>query len=233
MQKEGDIMTHLIRLELKKIHLWNYILTSVLSVAVSMFFLFVSLNDTSTRARTYADTFRTVEMIFAFIFVIFFSVLVSSVVISEYNHRTILLMFTYPLEKKKLIAAKLLLITLFMALSILTGYALCGLFILGINRQFHLITGIFTADILHSWILSAAASTISFCCLGLLTFALGMIKKSVSATIVCSMILIFLRQIVIASGETHEDPLWFVLALICVTALAVYYTFQKNLSQIE
>ena len=226
-------MTHLIKLELKKIHFWRYVLISAASIMLGMFFLFVALNDASDRPRTFEDSFRTVQMIFAFVYVIFFGVLVSTMVISEYNNKTILLMFTYPVDKKKIIVSKLMVITLFMAVSILIGYVCCSLFIVGLDCWSDLIVGEFSSEILRNWIAAALSSTIAFCCLGLWTFVVGMVKKSVAVTIVSSVIFIFLRQLVIASSENYQENVWIVLASIIITLFALRYTFTKQITQID
>lgn len=226
-------MTHLMRLELKKIHFKKYIFFSVLTIILSMYFVFVSLYDTSEHVRTFENTFRTVEMIFAFIFVIFFSVLNAAIVISEYNNKTILLMFTYPVVKKKMVTAKLLLITVFMAVSMLAGYAACSLFIIGIDKRFDLLDGDFSFMVLENWIYGALATTVVFCCLGLWTFAVGMIKKSVSMTIVSSMIFIFLRQVVMTAGESHQESGGLVLIAVAITAAALGYIFRKKITQLD
>ena len=100
-------MAHLMKLELKKIHFLRYIFISIAAIILSMFFVFVALNDTSDNAYTFESAFRAVQLIFAFVYVIFFAVLVSALIISEYNNKTILLMFTYPIDRKKLIISKL------------------------------------------------------------------------------------------------------------------------------
>ena len=226
-------MTHLIRLELKKIHPWRYLLISAAGILCSMFFVFVALHDSSACARTYDEAFRTMQMIFAFLFVIFFSVMNAAVIIGEYNHGTIRLMFTYPLDKKKLIAAKLVLITAFIALSILAGYLICGLFILDLGREPGLFAGPFTPEVITGQLSAALMSTVVFCCLGLLTFAVGMIKKSVSATIVSAMFFIFLRQLVIASMPEPKENLMIVLAAVCITAAALLRTFARNVTGLD
>lgn len=226
-------MMHLMRMELKKIHFKKYIFFSALAIVLSMYFVFVSLYDTSEHVRTFENTFRTVELIFAFIFVIFFSVLNAAIVISEYNNKTILLMFTYPIDKKKMVTAKLLLITIFMAVSMLIGYAACSLFIIGIDKRFDLLDGEFSFTVLENLIYGTLATTIVFCCLGLWTFAVGMIKKSVSMTIVSSMIFIFLRQIVITAGEGHQESSSLVLITVIVTAAALWYIFRKKITELD
>ena len=142
-------------------------------------------------------------------------------------------MFTYPVDKKKMVTAKLLLITVFMAVSMLIGYAVCSLFIVGIDKRFDLLDGDFSFMVFENWIYGALATTVVFCCLGLWTFAMGMIKKSVSMTIVSSMIFIFLRQVVITAGESHQESGGLVLITVAITAAALWYIFRKKITQLD
>ncbi len=226
-------MMHLMKLELKKIHLLQYIFISFIAIIFSMFFICVALNDVSNHADTFENTFRVVQMIFAFIYVIFFSVLVSAMVISEYNNKTILLMFTYPVDRKKMMLSKLMVITIFMAVSMLIGYVCCSLFIIWTDYQFDWIYGDFSVGVLKNWISAALSSIIVFCCLGLWTFVAGMAKKSVAVTIVSSIIFICLRQIVITAGERNQENVWMVLGAVIISLAALQYTFTKKIMQID
>lgn len=226
-------MTHLMKLELKKVHFLRYILISAGLIFLGIFFLFVALHDSSDSPRTFDHSFRIVQMIFAFVYVIFFAVLVAAIIISEYNNKTILLMFTYPVDKKKMILSKLIVITSFMAVSILIGYVCCSIFIVWSDHQFDLISSDFSYGVLKNWIFAALSSTIVFCCLGLWTFVVGMVKKSVAVTIVSSVIFIFLRQLVIASSENYQENVWIVLVSIIITLFALRYTFTKQITQID
>ena len=226
-------MAHLMKLELKKIHFLNYILIVVFSILASMFFITVALNDSSPGTDTFATAFRVIEMIFAFVFVILFSVLNASIVMNEYNNKTILIMFSYPVDRNRLIMAKLLLITLFVAFSKLAGYAACGSFIVGMDYRFDWIEGDFGLPVLRHWINRALSTTFVFCNLGLWTFAAGMWKKSVPMTIVSSVLFIYLRQIVVASTENYQESIGFLIAVALITSLTMWYTFVKKVAQID
>lgn len=226
-------MTHLMKLELKKIHFLRYIFISIAAIILSMFFVFVALNDTSDNTYTFETSFRAVQLIFAFVYVIFFAVLVSSMIISEYNNKTILLMFTYPIDRKKLIISKLFIITLFMVTSILLGYLCCSLFIIGVDCKFNLVADNFTVNVLRNWIYAALSSTLVFCCLGFWSFVVGMVKKSITATIVSSIIFIYLRQIVIAASENYQENIWVILTTLVISLIALRYTFTKKIMQID
>lgn len=226
-------MAHLMKLELKKIHFLRYIFISIAAIILSMFFVFVALNDTSDNTYTFESSFRAVQLIFAFVYVIFFAVLVSALIISEYNNKTILLMFTYPIDRKKIIISKLVIITLFMVISILFGYLCCSLFIIGVDWKFNLVNGDFTVNVLKNWIYAALSSTIIFCCLGFWSFVVGMIKKSVTVTIVSSIIFIYLRQIVIASSENYQENIWVVIVALVISLIALKYAFTRKIMQID
>lgn len=226
-------MLRLMKLELKKLHFLRYICISIAAILLSMFFVFVALNDTSDSTYTFDASFRAIQLIFAFVYVIFFAVLVAAMIISEYNNKTILLMFTYPVDRKKLIVSKLLVITLFMVVSILFGYLCCSLFIVGVDWKLNLVAGEFSLDVLRNWLIASLLSTTTFCCLGLWSFAVGMIKKSVTMTLVSSIIFIYLRQIVIAASENYQENIWVVLAAILITLISLRYTFTKKIMQID
>lgn len=226
-------MWRLMKLELKKVRFKNYVLISAISILFSMYFIFVSLNDTSTKADTFESTFRVIEMIFAFVFIILFSVLNSSLIISEYNNKTILLMFTYPVERKKIIISKLALNSLFIASSMVIGYIVCCAFVVAVDRRFDLLAGEFEVSMLYEWIGLALLTVIVFNALGLWTFAVGMWKKSVPMTIVSSIVFIFLRQIVIAATDNNRESPMIVLGIVAVTLIAMWYTFRYRISQLD
>ena len=98
-------MTHLMRLELKKVGLKKYVIFSMIGIFISMYFLFVGLNDSSTIKSNYETAFSTVGMIFCVYYITLFSVMVATYIINEYNHKTILVMFSYPIDRRKLMIA--------------------------------------------------------------------------------------------------------------------------------
>lgn len=224
---------HLMRLELKKTPFGKYILLSALAIVLGLFFLFVSLTDSSDTVHDFENAFQTAEMIFSCIFIVFFAVLNGALIISEYNNRTILLMFTYPVDKKLMIVAKLMVITLFIAVSLSVGYLCCGLFLAGIDRAFDLLADAFSGAVLCYFVVRAATTIVVYCCLGLWTFAAGMHRKSVTVTIVSSLLFIFLRQVVVASGKEPRESLGVMLVLITITALALWYTFRRKITELE
>lgn len=226
-------MTHLMKLELKKVGLKKYILFSIIGIFISMFFLFAGLNDSSTIKSSYETAFSTVGLIFCFYYVILFSVLVAAYIINEYNHKTILVMFSYPINRRKLIIAKLLLITLLVLFSMIVGYICCGTFIVIADRCWGLIEGEFKISVLFCWIPTALKAIITFCTLGIGTFVIGMIKKSVPMTIISAMVFCYIRQFYIAGMDLYEENWPFVIGVVVITSIGVCYALTYKIGQVD
>ncbi len=99
-------MINLMKLELKKVGLKRYFLFSILGIFLCMFFVFTGLNDKSTSIYDYDVTFSTISLVFCFYYIILFAVLNVAYIINEYTNKTILILFSYPLDRKKLIFIK-------------------------------------------------------------------------------------------------------------------------------
>lgn len=230
-------MIHLIKLELKKNRIRKYVIISAFLILFSVLFITVSLIDSATDPTQNKDTFdnifRLIEVLLPFIYIVFYGVLVSTIIIKEYNVRTILIMFSYPVDRKKIIGAKLLMISSFIALSLMAGYFLCCGYVIGADYFFDLLADQFHNDYLISWILRMLITTIVCVCIGLLTFVVGMINKSVPFTMVCSLLFIFLRQIALTSSYGYTENLLQTLIIIVITVICLYHSLSYKMNQIE
>lgn len=226
-------MIHLMKLELKKVGLGKYVLFSISGIFISMFFLFIGLHDSSTIKSSYETAFSTVGLIFCFYYITLFSVLVAAYIINEYNHKTIFVMFAYPVDRRKLMLAKLLLITLLVMFSMIAGYICCGIFIVLSDQWWGLIAGEFTFSVLSCWIPTAPKAILTFCSLGVGTFVIGMIKKSVPMTIISAIVFCYIRQFYIAGMDLYEENWLFVTGVVILTVIGVCYTLTCKISQID
>lgn len=226
-------MTHLLKLELKKISIKRYILYSFIGILFSMVFVFVGLNDSTTKHYDYRTAFQMIGLVFCFYYIILFSVLTVTYIINEYTNKTILVLFSYPVDKRKLILVKLLLILLLIVISIIIGYIFCGTFVIILDKYSNVVNGDFQLSVLSYWIPTAVKAILMFSSLGVWTFIAGMIKKSVPTTLVSSMIFIYLRQFILAGTDTTEDSWLAVIIMIALTAAGVYYILTHKVKQID
>jgi uncharacterized membrane protein YqhA len=60
-----------------------------------------------------------------------------------------------------------------------------------------------------------------------------MIKKSIPATIVTSLIVLFLRQVIIMNNPTNQESVLQVILVLVFTLVAVIIAFQKKVTKLE
>ena len=94
------------KLEIKKYKLTKYIKGIFIATVCIIAFITVSLIDSMTDPKQTKDTYdsiiRMLNLLVTGTFVIFSSVLTAKYIIGEYKDRTILLMFTYPIKREKI-----------------------------------------------------------------------------------------------------------------------------------
>ena len=215
-------MVHLFKLELKKFKPVKKTIFSLTAIIFSILFITVSLVDSMTDPAqtkdTFDSTFLVIGLLMSFVFLVYSSVLTSSLVISEYNQRTITILFSYPLNKKHLIAVKMILITIFTALSMFVGYVCCCAYIIGMDAAFDMLEGSFQTAYLSEW----------------WPFVVGMIKKSIPATIITSLIALLLRQVIITkNGTCYRESFLQIFLIFIVTLVVVGIIFRKKVTKLD
>ncbi len=205
-------MAHLLKLEIRKFRLPRKMIAAFLATAFCMLFITVSLADSMTDPEqtkdTFESTFLLTGLLVSFVFLIYSSILTSTLVINEYSQRTITILFSYPLNKRLLIAIKMMLIMAFTAVSILFGYVCCCGYIVGMDHAFDMLEGSFQTAYLSQWVPMAVTSAIVCGILSWWPFVIGMIRKSVPATIVTSLIVLLARQLIITKNPANQENLF-------------------------
>lgn len=225
-------MAHLIKLELKKIGIARNVIFLVAAILFSILFITISLWDSMTDPEQTKDTFEStylvIGLLMSFIFLVYSSVLTARLVIGEYNQRTITIMFSYPLNRAKLIASKLTIIMIYTAISMAIGYVCCSGYIVFVDRFFDMLEGTFQPSMLQTWIPMAITTVIVCTVLSLWPFIIGMIRKSVPTTIVTSLIVIVFRQVIISKNATYHESILQILLVAIVTLVAALFIFKKK-----
>ena len=181
-------MQNLVKLELKRVSLKSHFISLLAAnVVITLLSAFTSslLSADGGVAVTglppaQLDTLTLATMLVRAMLIVWEAVLISAFIVEEYRSKTINLLFTYPVQRGKLIAVKIILICgimlLFHGLSGIFQYA-CLSFI---SQYFPFVTTS-PANLMTQAITALSA--------GLLPLYIGMIKKSTIATIVSSFAL--------------------------------------------
>ena len=181
---------------------------------------------------TFESTYLVIGLLMSFIFLVYSSVLTAKLVIGEYNHRTITIMFSYPLNRIKLIASKLTIIMVYTAISMTIGYICCSSYIIFADKSFNMLEGTFQPSMLRTWIPMAITTVIICMVLSLWSFIIGMTRKSVPATIVTSLIVIVLRQVIITKNTTNQESIMQVILVAIVTVIATLLIFKRKVPEL-
>ncbi len=181
-------MQNLITLELKRVPLKSHFIgLLVANIVIILLSTFTSslLNASGGITVTglppaQLDTLTLATMLVRATLIVWEAVLISVFIVEEYRNKTINLLFTYPVQRGKLIAVKIILICgvmlLFHALSGILQFACLSL----VSEYFPFVT------VNPANLMTQAITALSAVLLGLLPLYIGMIKKSTIATIVSS-----------------------------------------------
>lgn len=162
------------------------------------------------------------NIVYMAIFAILAAVMAARFVVEEYTGKRAILLFSYPISRKKIMGAKLALIFLYSVLAML----LCGAVIEGVFFSTEALFPLCNDRLTWMIILQAFRSLIchSFLAglLGLLALWFGFWKRSVSVTIVAAVIVASLVCQVTAAALSFQPVMWIVLgATIMLTVCAV------------
>lgn len=217
-------MFDLIKLEFKKYKLQRYILAAIICIVAIMASMTNDFVKDSNRAidtgNTMLRNLRMSIMIVTITFIIFSAVLTAKIMISEYKNKTILVMFTYPISRRKIIISKMFIVVGFTMISILIGDLVCSSYMIILNSFTHVIYGEFVFE--NFMIVVLFISIIVGGILSLLPFVIGSIKKSSVATLVTSIIISILIPIIIGISSNIRN---LVIVSVLIGLLIVGITF--------
>ncbi|ABS23449.1 MULTISPECIES: ABC transporter permease [Bacillus cereus group] len=219
-------MLQLMKLEMKKCKLGWYVKGAIIAniVMVAMLFLasYVSQIEGDVELRNSQMMLSMASAMVRGTFIVFAGVLIAKLVIEEYKNKTILLMFSYPINRKKIIASKLLITaTLTFVTVLLSNIFVIGVFFI-LNRYMLVIPNTITVAELMQEGIKVIPFAIAAAGTGLIPLYFGMRKYSVPATIVSSLIVVMIAcQSQPEFSLATFFPLQFALAAIGI--MIAYY----------
>ncbi|KPU58070.1 ABC transporter permease [Bacillus wiedmannii] len=223
-------MLHLMKLELKKFKLGWYVRGAIIAnIAILALMIFTSIVAQVEGDPEIRDPQMMLLTASTLVRATFGSVLIARLIIGEYKNKTILLMFSYPINRKKMMISKLVITaTLTFITVILSNILVVGVFF-GIDSYFSILPNSFTIDQLKQEGINLVPLAIATAGISLIPLYFGMRKRSVPTTIVSSLIVvsIAINNTPMFSTATFL-PLQLVLAAIGV---AIAYYGIKNIEK--
>lgn len=234
------------RLELMKIRLSTYlwailgIFISLLALGILFLFIFqieAGGNGTSEEAELFANwnglLALTTTLAFA-CFSILAAVIAAKVIISEYCGRNAVILLSYPVNRKAMLGTKCLVVSVittvsaFISNTLVMGimYVSAHIFriMIQMNTEYYFFTVLFSSFLMG--ILSSAV--------GMIATGFGWKKRSVAATIVCSLIIVCVLANCITISPSNI--IWVMLAISVVFVIIanfVYHVLAKVIEKME
>lgn len=228
---------NLIELELKKFKVKRHIKGITLCIVCIIMFMTMSLIDTMLDPEQLKDTYesmgRMINLLVTGTFMVYSSVLMAKMVIGEYVNKTILIMFSYPVDRKKFIATKLFIISVFTMVSILIGFICCTAYIILADYLFDALQGNFQMQYLGGFIMRTIMAMLigGICCL--IPFVVGLKKKSVAITIVTSVLIVCLMQPIIGRNPGFIETIVKVGIIAIISLLMVAHTMNNEIGKLD
>ena len=187
-------MLKLMKLEMRKVKMWGYVKGAVIAnlVIIAMLFLivFTSKSEGDIEFNTFTLVFSMVDSMVKSTFMIFASVLLARFIIEEYKSNTITVLFMYPINRKKLMIAKLLVVVLFTFISIILSNIFIDFVLLVINNFYNFIPDKLSTSLMLNSFMTISISALASTGMALIPLFFGMRKKSVPTTIVSAILIV-------------------------------------------
>ncbi|WP_167555466.1 ABC transporter permease [Gottfriedia acidiceleris] len=186
-------MLKLINLEIKKFKLWHYwkavfICNISFIVLLSMMF-FIEIDGGKIPIESFDMAASIIGALVRTTFTIFASVIIVKLIIDEFRNKSIDVLFTYPIKRKKIISAKLTIVFIFTFVNVLFS----TLFLEGLvnlaDVNFNILPGAIELEDISRHLLTAFMNAIATAGISIIPLFFGMQRKSSPATIVSSILI--------------------------------------------
>jgi hypothetical protein len=228
-------MLKLIKLELKKIKMGVYIKGTLIANLVMIGILLIILIGSKSEGEVAFDNYNFAFMLLSSLvkatFIVFASVMLSKLVVEEYKTGTITLLFMYPINRKKLLWAKLIIVSVFTFVSTFLTNIFIDCVFISINHFYEFIPDKLTNAILINNFISISMNSLTSSCMALIPLYFGVKKKSVPVTIVSSLLIVAIvcsNNNGLSLGSIIAVP----ITLAIIGALIAYLTI-RNIEHID
>lgn len=190
-------MLNLIKLELKKNNIRTYLFSTAVITVVMLGFLYLFAaipliepsSSEATAFSSYIDVIGLTSLLNMVTFCVLSAVMYSHFVIGDYTGKRALLLFSYPVNRKKVFLSKIVLISIFTSVGFLISNLIIFTVFAMTESVFPLMKDTFTSKLIIYILLQTGSMAILSTGLGIISMGIGFSRKSVPITIVSAVIL--------------------------------------------
>lgn len=228
-------MLKLIKLEMIKIRFGDYIkralFTNIIIIGIMLLLIYASKADGDLEFSSYSFVFDMSVTLIKAVFIIFASVILSKLVIDEYKNNTISLLFTYPIKRKKLMLAKLIIVVMFTFIAVIVSSILVDSALYIANHFYEFTSEELTINIVTYNLAKIGLYALAAAFIGLVPLFVGMRKKSVPSTIVTAVIIVSLTTS--NSNGFSLDSIIAIPIILSIIGVVFAYLTIRNIEHVD
>ena len=223
------------RLEMKKYKLGSYVKGAVIAnfviVGLILLITFISKVEGEPEFESYSFALSIIDSFVRATFIIFAATLIAKLIIGEFKNKTITTLFMYPINRKKLIAAKLAIVILFtFSAIIISNVVVTGIFYL-ISEGFQLVPDNLTVTLITQQASSVFMNAVAASGMSLIPLYFGMKKNSIPATIISSILIVMI--VTQNTGSFSLNDIIVIPISLALIGVCVAYFSIRNIEKID
>lgn len=234
-------MKTIIRLELKKNKISTYIIADII-IAITMLgflvlFAYAPLIEPGDKDMAIFSGYNNLIPLFDVfnmaVFCVMSSVMYSKFVIEDYSGKRPILLFSYPVSRKKVVLSKLFIVCGFTVISMFINNFIIFL-IFGITENFiHLVGKNFTFHIILQIAENTIIMSIIAANIGIIAVGAGFIKKSVPTTIVSAVLLASLMCNIVVNASINKVAIYVLTVIMVIIGIVCSGFLIKKINIME
>lgn len=228
-------MLKLIKLEMKKFKfigcIRGVLIANLVIIGVLILINFAEKYEGRDVFDNFKMAFSIADTMVRGTFIVFGAVLIAKLIIEEFKNKTITVLFMYPVNRKKLIIAKLFIVAAFVFFSVLLSNIFISFVLCVSDNIYDIIPENLTMDIVVNQLINLVISALYSSGMSLIPLYFGMRKKSVPATIVSSILIVS-----IVCSNNGGFSLASIIAIpisLAVIGVLIAYSSIKNIEHVD
>lgn len=234
-------MNKLIKFELKRNSLKTYHIAVVIITVVILSFLYllaaipqIDTADTDTEMfMSYGFIIGLGNIISMAIFSIMSSVMASKFIVDEYTGKKAILLFSYPVDRKKILDAKIIMVFSYTAISMLVCNGIAITVFLSTESLFPLCQDSIDITLLWDCIFSVLCYSLMSALMSLVATWFGFMKKSIIVTITSACVIVSILCQIIGMTFFIRPVIIAILAVTLMIAIAVWINLHNQVEKME
>ncbi len=234
-------MNKLIKFELKRNRLKTYHIAVVIITVVILSFLYllaaipqIDAADSDTEMfMSYDFIIGLGNIISMAVFSIMSSVMASKFIVDEYTGKKAILLFCYPVDRKKILDAKIIIVLFYTAISMLVCNGIATTVFLSTESLFPLCQDSIGIMLIWNCIFSVLCYSLISALVSLAAVWLGFMKKSIIVTITSACVIVSILCQIIGMTLFIRPVITAILAVILMIAIAVWINLHSQVEKME